>query len=67
MISDTQSILMYHSVVEFKKIEGLSFSTLVASIFRLYASTISDIYLHTKSSDMINKNTPGVYKKVQGQ
>ena len=47
MISDTQSILMYHSVMEFKKIEGLSFSKLVASIVRLYASMISDIRIFT--------------------
>ena len=49
-LSNTQFILMYHSVVK------------AASACILTQS--SDIILQ-KSSDMLNKNTLGVYKKVR--
>ena len=52
MISDTQSILMYHSIVKVLKIVGLSFSKLsfkVASVYMLPQR--NDIF--TKSNDML--------------
>ena len=50
---------MYHSIVKIKNFVVLSFSILsfkVASVYMLPQS--SDTF--TKSSDMLNKNTPGV-------
>ena len=70
-LSDTQSILMYHSVVKVKKILGLSFSKLSLILYAkqvqvmLLASNNICLYFQ-KSSDTLNKNTLGV-KKVRGQ
>ena len=52
---------MYHSVVKVKKIVDSKLSFKVASVMLPQSS---DTF--TESSDMLNKNTPGV-KKVQGQ
>ena len=58
-LSVTQSILMYHSVMKVKKkIVGLSFSKLSFKVAYAYMS----IFVYTKSSDMLNKNTWGVKK-----
>ena len=52
---------MYHSVMSFKKVVGLSFSKLSFKIASIYILTqSSDMF--TKSSDMLNKNTLGVKK-----
>ena len=54
---------MYHSVLKVKKITGLSFSKLsfkVASAYICFHKVV--IFVYTKSSDMLNKNTWGVKK-----
>ena len=63
ILSVTQSILMYHSVLKVKKNAGLRFSKLsfkVESACMLLYKVVTFVY--TKSSDMLNKNTWGVKK-----
>ena len=76
-VSDTQSILMYHSSVKVLKNCGFEFKIKLQSliynivcyihIINLSKYVSNNICLYfQKVSDMLNKNTPGV-KKVQGQ
>ena len=58
-LSDTQSILIYHSVVKVKRITVLSVSKLSFKVaFAYMLPQSSDTNLFTKSNDMLNSARP---------